>query len=101
MVRTFQQAVEVLTENRQDFERLGVERLGLFGSFARGIQTEISDIDILVDFQPGRKSFRSFMSVVERLEKLLGRRVDVVTPESLSPYLRTAIIEEAKYVKVA
>jgi uncharacterized protein len=99
-VRTVEQALGLLTKNRNEFNRLGAARLGLFGSFARGEATEISDVDIIVEFQPGRKSFRNFMAIAEYLETLLGREVDIVTPESLSPYIKTTVLQEAKYVKV-
>jgi hypothetical protein len=77
---------------------LGVRRLGLFGSFARGEQTAGSDIDVLVEFEAGQKTFDHFMQLAALLEAVLGREVDLVTPESLSPYLRSFILQEIEYV---
>ncbi|MBZ5638574.1 MAG: nucleotidyltransferase family protein [Acidobacteriia bacterium] len=77
---------------------LGVSRLGLFGSFRRGDAREESDVDLLVEFEPGRKTFDSFMSLGFFLESLLGRRVELVTPESLSPYIGPRILREVQYV---
>lgn len=74
---------------------LGVCRLALFGSHARGDATPSSDVDFLVEFEPGRKSFEGLMSLAEVLEKVLGRRVDAVTVESLSPYIGPKILAEA------
>ncbi|MCS6911444.1 MAG: nucleotidyltransferase family protein [Anaerolineales bacterium] len=77
---------------------LGVRRLGLFGSFVRGEQTNSSDVDVLVEFEAGQKTFDHFMQLAALLEGALGREVDLVTPESLSPYLRPFILQEIEYV---
>lgn len=74
-----------IAERVQDLADLGVCRLGLFGSFAREAPRTDSDVDLLVDFAPGRKSFDSFMQVAFLLEEILQRRVELVTRESLSP----------------
>jgi predicted nucleotidyltransferase len=59
----------------------GVKKLGVFGSFARGTATETSDVDLVVEFQ--RPLGLKFIELVEYLEDLLGRRVDVLTPAGL------------------
>lgn len=56
----------------------GVRRLGLFGSFARGTADEASDVDVVVEFQ--RPIGLRFVELVDYLEQLLGRKVDVLTP---------------------
>jgi predicted nucleotidyltransferase len=60
-----------------------------------------SDIDVLVEFEPGQKTFDNFMRLVFLLEDLLQRPVEVVTAESLSPYLRPYIMKEVEYVPLA
>ena len=75
----------------------GVRRFGLFGSFARSEQDHESDIDILVDFDPEKTSFENFMNLAFFLEDLLGRKVDLVTPESLSPHIGPKILAEVEY----
>jgi uncharacterized protein len=62
-------------------ERFGVQRIGLFGSFSRKTANETSDIDLVVDFRHplGLK----FVDLVEHLEALLGRKVDVLTSAGL------------------
>jgi uncharacterized protein len=61
--------------------QFGVQRIGLFGSFAREIAQESSDVDLIVEFQ--RPIGLKFVELVEYLEALLGRRVDVLTPAGL------------------
>lgn len=84
-----------------DLHALGVRRLGIFGSFARGQQHQDSDVDILVEFEPGRKTFDTFMRLSFLLEEALQRRVEVITKESLSPYIGPRILEEVEYVPLS
>jgi predicted nucleotidyltransferase len=77
---------------------LGVARLALFGSVLRGEASADSDVDILVEFAPGAKSFDRFMDLADLLERQLGRSVELVTTESLSPIIGPRILAEAKDV---
>jgi len=88
----------ILQEHGEQIKVLGVHRLGVFGSFACGEQTEQSDVDILVQFAPNKKSFDNFIQLAFLLEELLHRRVELVTFESVSPYLRPYILREVEYV---
>lgn len=75
--------------------RLGVRRLALFGSVRRDVARAESDVDVLVEFEPNQKTFDHFMALGDLLEQVLGRRVELVTEESLSPYLRPHILADA------
>jgi len=86
-----------LHANRERMDGFGVKRVGLFGSFVKGSQDSESDVDLLVEFQPGRKSFDSFMGLAFFLEEMLGRKVDLLTAESLSPYIGPKIMAEVEY----
>ena len=86
--------------NREHLARFGVKRFGLFGSFVRSEQNEESDVDILVDFDPNEKTFDNFMNLAFFLEELLGRRVDLVTRESLSPHIGPRILAELEYATI-
>ena len=59
----------------------GVKRIGLFGSFAKGIQTGNSDVDIFVEFE--RPIGLKFMEFGDYLEKLLGKKTDILTPAGI------------------
>ena len=93
--------LKLLHEHRAEIRALGVKRLGLFGSFVRQQQRADSDVDILVEFEPHRKTFDNFIALAFLLEDLLGRRVEVVTSEALSPYIGPRILDEVEYVAVA
>lgn len=101
MVTNTNDVLGVISANKINFNRLGVVKIGLFGSFARGEQSSKSDVDLLVEFEKGKKTFRNYMDFVKLAESLLEREVEVVTPESLSPYIAPYINEEIKYVKTA
>jgi len=75
-------------------ERFGVAKIGIFGSTARGDDRPESDVDVLVEFAPGQTTFRNFMELAFYLEDLFGRRVDLVTDQGLSRYLRPYVEQE-------
>lgn len=79
----------------------GVKNIGLFGSFVRGDQNSDSDVDILVEFIPEKHTFDNFMDVVFLLEETLERKVDLITPEALSPYIGPHILKEVERVPIA
>ncbi|MBR1368703.1 nucleotidyltransferase [Methanocalculus chunghsingensis] len=78
-------------------ERFGIARIGIFGSFARGEERPLSDIDILVFFEEGKKTFDNFMGVKLYLEDLFGRKVDLVTEAALKPLIRDPILRDVIY----
>lgn len=100
-VQTREEIVKILDENRTQLRAFGVKRLGLFGSFVRGEQRADSDVDMLVEFEPGQKTFDNFIRLSFLLEDLLGRSVELVTPEGLSPHIGPYILKEVEYVSVA
>ena len=93
-----EQAVSVLTASESEIRALGVARLALFGSVLRGDARPDSDVDLLVQFSPGAKTFDRFLALSELLEDRLGRRVELVTPEALSPFIGPRILAEAEDV---
>jgi predicted nucleotidyltransferase len=89
---------ERILRNRGEIEGFGVRKLGLFGSFVRGEQGPQSDVDLLVEFEAGKKTFDGFTGLSLLLEDLLQRPVELVTTESLSPYIGPRILGEVEYV---
>lgn len=75
-------------------QRHGMRRVRVFGSIARGEATSASDLDLLVEVEPGR-SYLDFVGFWQDVEAELGHRVDVVADGGLSPYLRDRIYAEA------
>ena len=93
--------LKILKTHRKELKvKFGVKRIGIFGSYVRGEQKESSDIDILVEFEKGKKNFDNFMNLVFFLEKILGKKVDLVTREGISPFIRPYIEREILYEKL-
>ena len=72
----------------------------MFGSAARDQMNEHSDIDFLVEFEPGKKSFDNFMNLSFFLEEISGRKIELVTPQSLSKYLGPHILKQIQHVSL-
>jgi len=90
--------VEMLKEHETEiFNRFGVLRIGIFGSLARGEERPDSDIDIFVEFSPGKKTFDNYMGLKDFLESLFKRRVDLVTYEGLNPHIRESVLSQVIY----
>jgi predicted nucleotidyltransferase len=89
-----EQIREHITELR---DRYQVASLGIFGSFARGEATESSDVDILVEFSESVDIFH-FIRLQYYLAEILGRKVDMVTPDALKPLIKDRILREVLYV---
>ncbi len=100
-VQTKQEILTAFSENHARIRALGVKRLGLFGSFVRGQQGADSDVDFLVEFDPGQKTFDNFMKLAFLLEDMLQRHVELVTTEALSPYIGPHILDEVEYATLA
>jgi uncharacterized protein len=95
---TREEAIRRLLAAEAEIRRFGVRRLALFGSIVRGEASPDSDVDFLVEFEPARKTFDHFVGLALYLEGLMDRRVDIVTPEFLSPYIGPHILREAEDV---
>lgn len=93
--------MKLLRDNICQLQDLGVARIGLFGSFVRGEQSEESDVDVLVEFEEGKKTYDHFIELVFLLEDIFYRSVEVVTLESLSPHIGPYILKEVEYVPIA
>jgi len=86
-----------LSANKRAIKGFGVRRIGLFGSVASGKNGRDSDVDILVEFSPGKKTFDNYMELKFFLESALGARVDLVVREAVKPAFRKSILEGVRY----
>ena len=91
----------LLRDQRDRLRAFGVRRIGLFGSVLRGEGRSESDVDLLVEFDPARKSFDGLLQLASYLEDLLQRKVDLITTEGLSPYIGPKILRDAEFVRVS
>ena len=97
-VQTKEQVMTIFRSHHARIRGLGVKRLGLFGSLLYEQPNGDSDVNVLVEFMPGCKTFDNFIQLAFLLEALFDGRVELVTPESLSPFLGPQILSEVEYV---
>ena len=88
------QILALLKSHRRQLKKYGIHSLSVFGSVARGQARKNSDVDILVDFEKPVGLFE-YARLKMYLEGVLGREVDLVTPEALREELREDILREA------
>ena len=82
--------IETITEHKKEIKKkYGVKKIGVFGSYVRGEQTETSDVDLLVEFE--KPTFDNFMDLLFFLEDLFGKTVDLITNRGMSPYISPRI----------
>lgn len=99
-IHTKQDLLDSLFQHSEQIKSYGVSSLGIFGSFIKESYTEDSDVDLLVDFEPNKKSFDNFMDLSFFLEDIFGRKVKLVTPQSLSKYIGPHILKEVQHVSL-
>jgi len=91
--------LSTIKSKKAEIYRFGIRNIGLFGSYVRDEQSENSDIDILIDFEPDQENFDNYMAVYDFIERLFkDQRVEIVTKNGLSPYIGPKILDEVKYV---
>jgi len=98
-ISSIEEIVAYLKNNKRVFyEKFGVTRIGIFGSFVRDGQTPSSDIDMVVEIEESRKNIHSFLQLKRFLEKEMARRIDLGFEHSLKPTVREKIKEHIIYV---
>ena len=90
----------ILVLNSDKVKEFGVNKIGLFGSYVRDEFKQDSDVDFIVEFFPEKKNYKNFIRLVYFLEDLLKTKVDLLTPNSLSPLLESYILKEIEYVSL-
>jgi predicted nucleotidyltransferase len=92
---------EILRQKREEVLKLahqhGAFRVRVFGSVAKGEDTEASDLDLLVEMEPER-SLLDLVAIKQDLEDLLGCKVHMVTEAAVSPYFREKVMQEAVHL---
>ncbi len=92
-MRSLQEVVEILNRHKDELrKKYKIKRIRIFGSYAEGTQRKSSDIDVIVDFEE-LPTFIEFMRIQEELEKLLNVKVDLLTEEEISPFIKPYIKE--------
>ena len=100
-VKTKKELIERILSGQNKISSYGVQQLGIFGSFVRDEADEGSDVDFFVHFSPQHKTLKTFVGLANYLKALLGRKVEIVTPQSLNKFIGKYIQQEVEYVTLA
>ena len=91
---TGKKIISILNEKKSILDGYTVKKIGLFGSFAKDKQNKNSDIDLIVEF--GNPNLDNFMDLVDYLENLFGRRVEILTPIGIDTIRIKEVAEDIK-----
>jgi predicted nucleotidyltransferase len=89
--------LKIINEKQHYIKKFGVKSIGLFGSYATNNQKPESDIDFLVEFKKGKKTFDNYMDLKFYLENLFECNIDLVVKEALKVDLKSNILKSVKY----
>jgi predicted nucleotidyltransferase len=96
---TKENILKQLKLHRSELSKFGISAVGLFGSYVRNEQSEKSDIDLLVDFEPDQENFDNYMAIYDIFETVFkNEKIEIVTKNGLSPYIGPKILNEVIYV---
>ena len=87
-----------LLKNRGVLKKYKVNKIGIFGSYVSGKVRKKSDIDLLVEFKETIDLF-DFVHLVDEIQRLLKKKVDLATPETIKPYIKTKILNEVEWIE--
>ncbi len=96
------EVIEKLKSHKKEIKKFGVKKIGVFGSIVRNEGSKDSDIDFVVEFEKGAGTFKNFGGLVEYLENLFNRPVDILTPMGIESIrikeIKESIKREVVYV---
>jgi predicted nucleotidyltransferase len=92
--------LSLIEAHAAELRSLGARRIGVFGSFARGMATPESDVDVYLEFAAGMKSYDNFFAIYELLQGLFQRSIDLVTDGSLSQSKAQLILPTVRYAAI-
>ena len=96
---TKENIIAAIKFHKPQLSKLGVQNIGLFGSYLRNEQSDKSDIDLLIDFEPEKENFDNYMAVYDLFENIFkNEKIEVVTKNGLSQYIGPKILKEVMYV---
>jgi len=100
-VNTKKELLQILHHQKEKIRSFGVKDLSIFGSFAKDLNiNKESDIDILIEFEESKKTFDNFIDLNFFLEEITGRKVELLTQQSLSKFIGPHILNHLEHVSI-
>lgn len=98
-MKKLEEIKKVLMEHKKEIkEKYKVKKIAFFGSYVRNKQKKRSDIDILVEFEEGHKTFDNYMELKFYLEEILNLKIDLILKSAIKEEIKDNILSEAVYV---
>ena len=96
---TKENIISTIKFHKPELSKLGVQNVGLFGSYLRDQQSDKSDIDLLIDFKPEMENFDNYMAVYDMFENIFkNEKIEIVTKNGLSQFIGPKILKDVMYV---
>lgn len=96
---TKENIIATLKSHKSELSKFGVQSIGLFGSYLRNEHSNKSDIDLLIDFEPGKENFDNYMAAYDIVENIFQtQKVELVTKNGLSKFIGPKILKDVLYV---
>ncbi len=92
-----EEIIAFFKNNKSKLANFGISKIGLFGSYSKNKENQNSDIDILVEFKEGKKTFDNYMDLKFYLEDKLRKKVDLVIDQNIKEELKSEILGSVKY----
>ncbi|MBI3252565.1 MAG: nucleotidyltransferase family protein [Candidatus Omnitrophica bacterium] len=89
--------LKTIKQCSEEIGAFGVKKMGIFGSFSHSDQRPGSDIDVIVEFNKGTKTFDNYIGLKFYLEKVFHRKVDLVIKEALKQKIKKQVLSEVQY----
>lgn len=89
--------LNIIRSKRSSLSDVGVAKIGVFGSYLRGEEHDDSDLDMIIFFKPEQKTIINYFKALDILESEFHKKIDLLTPESISPYIKPYIDKEIVY----
>ncbi len=100
-INTKNELIGLIHQNGGAICHFGVTKLGIFGSFVRDEVKPDSDVDFFIELNPEFKTLKNFVGLSNYLEQLTGRKIELVTPQSLNKFIGKYILQEIEYITIA
>jgi predicted nucleotidyltransferase len=100
-VKNKEELIDLIKANNELLTSYGVTRLGIFGSFVKGNVHEESDVDFFIELLPEYKTLKNVFALSETLKNISGRKVEIITPQSLNKFIGKHILNQVEYVSLA
>jgi predicted nucleotidyltransferase len=92
--------LEYIANHKFELAKYDIKKIGLFGSYARNNQSRESDIDFLVEYNKGKKTFDNYIYTLDFLEQSFNKEIELITKDAVSKNILTNIEKEIKYVQI-